>query len=135
MTTPPVVWRTRTARYRLEGSRCPRCNRVFFPPRRLCPRCRTPTEPHQLPHRGRVIAWTLIRAKRPNYVNPEPIPVALIDLREVTIPAQLTDVDPDEIHEGMEVELALRVVQVDGEAGLVVYGYKFRPAIQQPETS
>jgi len=68
-------------------------------------------------------------------VNPEPIPVALIDLREVTIPAQLTDVDPDEIHEGMEVELALRVVQVDGEAGLVVYGYKFRPAIQQPETS
>ena len=35
----PVLWRTTKERYSLQGEVCPECERVVFPPRRLCPYC------------------------------------------------------------------------------------------------
>lgn len=35
----PVLWRTKNARYSLQGEVCPECTRLVFPPRRLCPYC------------------------------------------------------------------------------------------------
>ena len=35
----PRHWRLRAQRYRLEGSSCPGCGRLLFPPRTLCPQC------------------------------------------------------------------------------------------------
>jgi hypothetical protein len=37
--TIPVLWRTTKERYSLQGEICPECERVVFPPRRLCPYC------------------------------------------------------------------------------------------------
>jgi hypothetical protein len=55
--------------------------------------------------------------------------VALIRLAEgPLITAQLTDVNEDEVKIGMPVEMVTRVLREDGERGMLVYGYKFRPA-------
>lgn len=35
----PILWRTKRERYSLQGEVCPECERVVFPPRRLCPYC------------------------------------------------------------------------------------------------
>ena len=35
----PILWRTKKERYSLQGEVCPECERVVFPPRRLCPYC------------------------------------------------------------------------------------------------
>ena len=35
----PILWRTTRERYSLQGDVCPECERVVFPPRRLCPYC------------------------------------------------------------------------------------------------
>jgi hypothetical protein len=35
----PILWRTTKERYNLQGEVCPECDRVVFPPRRLCPYC------------------------------------------------------------------------------------------------
>jgi uncharacterized OB-fold protein len=35
----PILWRTTKERYSLQGETCPECERVVFPPRRLCPYC------------------------------------------------------------------------------------------------
>jgi uncharacterized OB-fold protein len=46
------------------------------------------------------------------------------------ITAQLTDVDNSAIEIGMPVEMVTRKMRNDGdERGLIVYGYKFRPAV------
>ena len=46
------------------------------------------------------------------------------------ITAQLTDVDNNAIEIGMPVEMVTRKMRNDGdERGLIVYGYKFRPAV------
>ena len=35
----PIQWRTKKQRYSLQGSVCPKCQSVVFPPRGACPHC------------------------------------------------------------------------------------------------
>lgn len=35
----PRHWRLRAQRYRMEGSVCPNCGQISFPPRRVCAYC------------------------------------------------------------------------------------------------
>ena len=35
----PRHWRLKAQRYRLEGTICPVCGQVSFPPRPVCPNC------------------------------------------------------------------------------------------------
>ena len=60
-----------------------------------------------------------------------PYTVALVKLDEgPMVTAQLTDVDNNAIAIGMPVEMVTRKIRNDGdERGLIVYGYKFRPAV------
>jgi uncharacterized OB-fold protein len=54
--------------------------------------------------------------------------VALVRLAEgPLVTAQLTDVDAGNVSVGMPVEMVTRVLREDGERGMMVYGYKFRP--------
>jgi uncharacterized OB-fold protein len=43
--------------------------------------------------------------------------------------AQLTDVDYEELRPGMEMEAVVRKIAQEGESGIIVYGFKFRPVI------
>jgi len=38
-------WRLNAQRYRLEGSMCPVCGQLFFPPRPICPDCHRQAAP------------------------------------------------------------------------------------------
>ena len=59
-----------------------------------------------------------------------PRKVALVELDEgPLVTGQLTDVDQDEIEIGMPVEMVTRKLREEGEDGLIVYGYKFRPIL------
>jgi len=61
-----------------------------------------------------------------------PYTVALVKLEEgPMLTAQLTDVDPDEVRIGMPVEMVTRKISEDGEAGQILYGYKFRPVLKE----
>ena len=60
--------------------------------------------------------------------------MALVRLEEgPLVTAQLTDVSPDEVEIGMPVEMVTRKLREFGEEGVIVYGYKFRPAGQLAE--
>lgn len=59
-----------------------------------------------------------------------PYMVALVKLEEgPLVTAQLTDMDFNEVSIGMPVEMVTRKLRTDGEEGMIVYGYKFRPAV------
>jgi uncharacterized OB-fold protein len=59
-----------------------------------------------------------------------PYTVALIKLEEgPLITAQLTDVANDEVEIGLPVEMVTRKLRTQGEEGLIIYGYKFRPRL------
>jgi len=47
------------------------------------------------------------------------------------VTAQLTDVDFSDVVIGMPVEMVTRKLRTDGEEGMIVYGYKFRPVLTE----
>ncbi len=64
------------------------------------------------------------------YTEYQPYTVALIKLDEgPLVTAQLTDVDAEDVHIGMPVEMVTRRIREEGENGMIVYGYKFRPVL------
>ena len=128
----PRFWREKAAHYRLIGTRCKSCGRISYPPKPVCPYCGSrETEEAELPGRGRVLSYTVIYTVPDGFRKYAPLVLGLIELENgVRIVASLTDVLPEEVRTGMEVEAVLRRVQEDGEHGVIYYGVKFRPAME-----
>lgn len=123
-------WRTTGQRYRLTGEVCPNCGRRIFPPRDVCPICsKEARTPFTFSGRGEVYSYSTVHVPPEGFEKFAPYVVALVRLAEgPLVTAQLTDVDEDEVYIGMPVEMVTRVLREDGERGMLVYGYKFRPA-------
>ena len=122
-------WRVKQQRYSLKGELCHHCGSHVFPPRDVCPDCSKPAyDPYQLSGRGEVYSHTTIYDAPAGFEAQAPCSLALIRLEEgPMLTAQLTDIDPNEVHIGLPVEMVTRKLSVDGEEGLIQYGYKFRP--------
>jgi len=127
----PAHWREIPARYRLEGGKCKDCGHVMIPNEKVCPVCGSRNiEKIRLPRRGKVINYSIIWNAPRGYEYYTPYIVALIELEDgARIFSQLTDVHPEEVKEGMEVEMVIRKTRVSGESGLIAYSYKFRPLL------
>ena len=128
----PRYWREIKYRYRLIGERCSKCGSIYFPRRKICPRCgsRELTD-HKLSEKGRLASWTVVRNPPKEYEKYAPYAVALIELDDgVRVLSQLVDVEPEEIKAGMRVEATFRKIKEEGTSGIIEYGYKFRPVIE-----
>ncbi|MBU7016116.1 MAG: Zn-ribbon domain-containing OB-fold protein [Theionarchaea archaeon] len=123
-------WRLKNQRYNLEGTTC-QCGYRSFPPRKICPKCKeNPQELVRFNGAGEVYSYTTVYEAPAGFEEYLPYSVALIRLDDGPfVSAQLTDVDPEDITIGMRVEMVTRKLKEQGEDGLIVYGYKFRPVI------
>lgn len=83
--------------------------------------------------KGVLFSYTVVTDPPAGYKEQAPYILALVQTNEgPIITAQLTDVDgPIEI--GMPVEMVTRKLRTEGEAGMIVYGYKFRPVLPQSQ--
>ncbi|HID51314.1 MAG TPA: Zn-ribbon domain-containing OB-fold protein, partial [Anaerolineae bacterium] len=80
---------------------------------------------------GEVFSYTTIYDAPAGFEHDAPYMVALVKLDEgPVVTAQLTDVSEGEVAIGMPVEMVTRKLRADGEEGMIVYGYKFRPALE-----
>ncbi len=128
----PRHWRLRKQRYSMVGEVCPHCDAKLFPPRDICPECGGEAKNlYNFSGRGEVYSYTTVYEPPAGYEEYSPYTVALVKLAEgPLVTAQLTDVDQDKVEIGMPVEMVTRRLRSDGdERGLLVYGYKFRPAV------
>ncbi len=128
-------WRRKYSIYRLQAARCKACGRVHYPPRPACPYCGSrDLELVELPKHGKLVSFTKVYAVPEGARAQSPVYVGLVDLGATKVVAELTDItDQTQPKEGMEVEAVLRRTRVDGEAGLIYYALKFRPAIGVPD--
>lgn len=129
----PKNWRLQQQRYRLVGEVCERCGVKIFPPRDICPECEAPAKTaFAFSGRGEVYSYSTVYHPPRDYEEFAPYTVALIRLEEgPLVTAQLTDVNAEQVHIGMPVEMVTRKVQTSGEQGAIIYGYKFRPVLAQ----
>lgn len=127
----PRHWRRRGSLYRLEAARCRECGRTHYPPTAACPYCGSKSlETVQLPRVGVLESYTVVYTPPEGARQEAPVAVGLVNLGGVRVVAELTDVDPGELRSGMKVEAVLRRVREDGEAGVIYYAVKFRPALE-----
>jgi uncharacterized protein len=122
-------WRLRQQRYGLVGEVCPHCEVKIFPPRDVCPNCAGEAKtPYTFSGKGEVYSFTTVYDAPEGYEGTTPYTVALIKLEEgPLVTAQLTDVDNGKVEIGTPVEMVTRKLREDGNRGMLVYGYKFRP--------
>jgi uncharacterized protein len=115
----PRHWRLRRQRYELTGEECPHCGKEA-------------KEAFQFSGKGEVYSFTKIYEPPAGYEDNAPYTVALIKLEEgPLVTAQLTDLGDAAVEIGMPVEMVTRRLRQDGdERGIIVYGYKFRPAVR-----
>ncbi len=126
----PRFWRNIQSRYNLIGTKCSNCNEIYFPPRNLCPKCRrmSKIEKFKLQGRGEVVTYTVIHSASEGFDDQTPYIMAIVKLDEgPRLTTQIVDCGLDEIKIGMRVESVFRKIQEDGEAGLIHYGFKFKP--------
>jgi uncharacterized OB-fold protein len=128
----PRHWRLRKQRYALVGEICPHCSTKIFPPRDVCPECGGEAKTaFTFSGKGEVYSFTRMGNAPAGFEQQSPYTVALIKSEEGPIvTAQLTDLGDSKVEIGMPVEMVTRKLRDDGdERGILVYGYKFRPAM------
>jgi len=130
----PRFWREIPSRYNLVASRCGNCGTVDFPPRVVCPRCGRKSlgrmEQVKLKGRGTVVTFTIVHDAPKDFDMMKPYALAIVEMEEgVRLTSQVIDVEPAEVKIGMRVETAFRKLGEEGAAGVIHYGYKFRPAV------
>lgn len=80
--------------------------------------------------RGTIFSYTVVQEAAAEFVPQAPFYLALVELVSgELITAQLTDVDGG-VAIGDAVEMVTRKLTTDGQRGMIVYGYKFRPALK-----
>jgi uncharacterized OB-fold protein len=126
----PRYWREIPQRYRLEGAKCKGCGKVFFPPRLICPECKSKEfENIQLKKDGKVLTYTIIRVPPSQFVDQAPYAMGVVELADgVKLLTQITDCDLEKIDIGMKVRVEFRKIYDEGHAGIICYGYKCVPA-------
>jgi uncharacterized OB-fold protein len=124
-------WRLQTQRYSLVGETCDNCGVKLFPPRDVCLECEAPAkELYTFTGRGEIYSYTTIYDAPAGFEQYAPYTIALVKLEEgPLLTAQLTDIDSKDVQIGQPVEMVTRKLRTDGPEGMIVYGYKFRPAV------
>jgi len=128
----PRHWRLRKQRYSLIGEECPHCHAKIFPPRDVCPECGGEAKTaYTFSGKGEVYSFTRMVNAPAGFNEQAPYTVALVKLEEgPVVTAQLTDLGDQDVQIGMPVEMVTRRLRSDGdERGILVHGYKFRPAM------
>jgi uncharacterized OB-fold protein len=133
----PRYHRLRGAYYRLEGSACSACDRRFFPPRSVCPSCKSQgLETFAFSGRGTLYSWSRVVQPPHGFASIAPYDVGMVRLEEgPLVTAQLADTEGVALEIGMPVEMVTRTIQDAEEHGYIVYGYKFRPLLRPGGTA
>jgi uncharacterized OB-fold protein len=101
-------------RHELVIQACASCGHTRFPPRPMCPRCRS-LESTWEPASGRGRVWSWVVAHPPvipSFADRVPFNVAVIELEEgIRMIGNIFDVDNDDIREGMPVEVTFEDVE------------------------
>ena len=131
-TAIPRFWREIQSRYNLVGTKCGNCGKVDFPPRSVCPDCGRKSvgkmATTKLSGKGTVVTHTTIYDAPSQFDMQKPYVMAIIEMEEgVRLTSQIIDVKPADVTIGMKVQATFRKLGQEGDAGVIHYGYKFRP--------
>ena len=129
--TSPRIWQLKDIRYRFLGVECKKCGRRYIGRRMVCPSCGSrDLKVVSLSRTGKIYSFTVVRTPPRGRENYGPYVMAIVELDDgVRVMGEVVDIDPSEVEIGMPVEVVFRKIGEEDKAGIIYYGYKFRPII------
>jgi len=120
-------WRQRDRYYRIIGSRCKNCDKLFFPYVRNCKSCNSLNiVDEEMPKTGKLISYTYLFETTAQFSNQIPLLIGLIELENgIRIISQITDYQDHDIKIGKHVKAVFRKIREDSKSSQIHYGYKF----------
>ena len=89
----------------IVGQRCPRCQKVYMPPRGACSMCGVATDEElTLTGKGTVTTFCVTRVPSPGLVPPYVSAWIRLDGADITSMFLIQECEPDEVRLGMRVE-------------------------------
>ncbi len=126
----PAHWRRRLTYYRLVAGRCKKCGRLHYPPAPACPYCGSKDlELIEINNKGKLETYTIIYSAPGKSRGRAPIIVGVVNIEGLRIVSELTDIEPEELKTGIDVEPVLRRMDEDTNKGIIRYAIKFRPVL------
>lgn len=124
---PAGSWRKQDATYNMTGSKCEKCNTIYFPPRIICRNCRRESKlkEQKLSGEGTVYSYTVIRAPPDAFKETAPYTIGIIKTTEGPLVEGHIVENGKKVDIGAKVRIVLRRMTVDGDEGLIHYHYKF----------
>ncbi len=125
----PLVWRKMPERYRLVGSKCLNCGRIYFPRRKICPHCRRKGKivDIKMPEKGKIYSFSEVHSAPPGFENELPYFVAIVELQNgIKLFSMLADSPRNKIRIGAPVKMVFRKITENDGKGIIAYGYKFK---------
>ncbi|MEY9966227.1 putative OB-fold protein [Streptacidiphilus sp. MAP12-16] len=95
------------AEKRFLAERCPKCTRVYIPPKGVCPTCGlATTERLELPHVGTITTFCIVNiaARGLDVEVPYCYAYVLLDGAHVSLHARIGDIPHDQVHVGQRVQ-------------------------------
>jgi len=120
-------WRLRDRYYKLMGNKCEDCGAEFFPPVYKCRECGSRHLLNKnMPRTGKILTHTQVYEPLPGFGSQIPLNLAVIELENgARVLGQIVDTPQEKIETGARAKAVIRRVRVDGDSGLILYGYKF----------
>jgi hypothetical protein len=111
--TASLFFRELRDRGRLMATRCRKCERVYMPPRSICPECFMEMDQWvELPATGTLLTYTVVHYSYSDYHQPRKAPYALgivrLDGADTGLCHLLGEVDFGKLRVGMRVEAVLK---------------------------
>lgn len=77
---------------------------------------------------GKVVSYSVVHDAPEDFEMQKPYIIAIVEMKDgARLTAPIIDCDECDIKIGMEVEATFRKLGEEGKAGVIHYGYKFRP--------
>jgi len=122
----PRIWRETPQRYRLEAGKCTKCGKVHYPPRLICDVCRSQDfEKVTVSDEATIVTFTVIHTPPSQFKDQAPYAIAVVETKDgLRSTFQVADSDGSDLEIGTKVRLQFRMIQQEGEAGVIAYGHK-----------
>jgi|TARA_B100001750_G_C15418609_1_gene551724 uncharacterized OB-fold protein len=120
-------WRQRDRYYRIIGSRCNDCSKLFFPYVRNCKSCNSANiVDEEMSKTGKLLSYTYLFETTNEFSHQIPILFGLIELENgVRLISQITDYQDRDVKIGKNVKAVFRKIREDDKSSQIHYGYKF----------
>jgi len=142
----PTWQRSLDSRYRLVAGRCPLCDSISFPPDGACQTCHERVSFEHVPaeREGTIVAASVIGhgGAPPEFTTYQQrsgrYAAVIVELpvgdQSVRVPAQLTDIDTDEVAIEIGDTVRSTIRRIYEQEGVVRYGVKFTPNMKNRQT-